>query len=131
MLKSGIVSVLMAFFAGYAQANMVQAQIIALQCGTVNPKVGATTVSLSGTFAGSTYLNITNINPWGFPFTQQALIKGAHMEGNDLTIELRSMVTGADLELRLENKSKSGYLSMGYGEEIELSCMVNIQRARE
>lgn len=111
---------------GGAQAS--PAQIKALSCSSIEGTLGLTKVSLVGTYLGRAYLNITNVNQFGVPFTQQAEIINTTLAGGNLVLGLRTVVTRGDLRLVLDSGTNHGRLSaVAGGSAIEMTCSADVQ----
>jgi hypothetical protein len=118
-----------------AHAAPVQARILALSCGSLSGVSGATTVVLSGWFAGDTYVNITNVNPLGIPFTQQAKVLKVRFKPAKLTIELLGMLTGTEMSLVVDTTKAVDVMTPNSvlkhnpaGEAIEMSCASDFEK---
>lgn len=112
-----------------AQAESKPARISFLTCTALDSH-GATSVIFSGNFGGDAYMNVTNVNQFGVPFTQQARIADVTMTSrNSFVFTLRTMLTGADIYLELFNRTSKGVLSMAADDDvnvINLSCSSQI-----
>lgn len=92
-------------------AQAFPAEIKSLRCSAASGGLGATSVMLVGSVGGKTYLNITNVNRFGLPFTQQAEVLDVSLVGNSLVIDLYTVLTHGRLRLSLENGTNLGSLS--------------------
>jgi len=125
MVLSFIVTVLSATA---AQANSAPARVSFLSCSGLDDH-GATSLVFTGNFGGDAYMNVTNINQFGIPFTQQARIANVSMTGrNSLVFKLQTMLTNSVIYLELYNRTSKGVLSMSLDDDnvIQLSCSAQI-----
>ncbi len=113
-------------------AQAFPAEIKSLSCSAVSGGSGATSVMLVGSFAGKTYVNITNVNRLGLPFTQQAEVLDVSLVGNSLVIDLYTVLTHGRLRLSLENGTNLGTLSAtrSASDAIPMACAWRVEAER-
>ena len=94
---------------------------------------GTTTIAFAGTIGGQSYLNISNVNPMGLPFSQQALIEKVRLTGKkSLIFTLAPAITGGKLFLELFDGSTRGVLTDSPDDDrngIELFCHSRINQS--
>lgn len=88
-----------------------------LHCRTAGPGLSG----LGVTYTGLDYFNVFGTNAFGFPFTEQAKIVDANMDGSTMTFKLKGMVTGTNFTLGLINRTNQGWISAGAG-DLDLTC---------
>jgi hypothetical protein len=124
-------SLMFATFA--ANADSAPAIISYVSCQVAGASSGATSVIYTGAVAGESYFNITNVNVYGFPFTQQARLVSARKTPNGLEFKLQTMMTGATLYLTLFQDSTRGLLASSPGDDdsgIPLACSSRVTGIR-
>ena len=113
--------------AQFTLAQSVSAKITALNCSAYAAN-GATTINNVMTTANGSFVTISNVPVFGFPFIQQAKIVDGSKNGKFLDIKLHTVLTNQDLTLRLENQSTKGLLFGANGRALVLTCQASISR---
>lgn len=111
----------------FAFAQTVPAKLNYLNCQGFAGGTTSIVNNISATYSG-VFVTITAIPVFGLPFIQQAKVIGAYQHGNSLDIKLHTMLTNADLTLRLVNKTTQGYLAGTNGNAIPMTCQASISR---
>lgn len=124
------VSILILAFSTLSVAKAYRAKISKLDCQAADFRSGMTTLRFAGTYGDQSYLNVTNVNSFGFPFSQQLRIDEVRATIDDsVRIRMTGMVTGGRLFLELYNGTERGLLSSSPGDDeggIKLKCSVKI-----
>lgn len=108
-----------------SQAQSFRAGIKYLMCRSLN-----TTVMFTGNWGPDAYFNVTQVNAFGFPFTQQARVLDVSTRSErNLQFHLQTMLTNAELYLTIVTGSSDGYLQFNDGTPlVTMQCSSEIVR---
>ena len=83
--------------------------------------------SVSITFLGGDLFNITNINVFGFPFTQNARLYDTYVDSDHVVLKLKPLLMPGTLRVNIDSGYQWAALEDERNNSVDLSCKGSIE----